>query len=95
MEAEEVEVQFNWLLYIIPALDYIFTVTLYFIIKFIDPVLEGVGSRFSWSVRFFKECSPESLKATSNYNFSEWVRIQFKYNTYIEYINISNECNSV
>lgn len=31
MEAEEVEVQFNWLLYIIPALYEIFTVTLYFI----------------------------------------------------------------
>lgn len=31
MQAEEVEVQLNWLLYIIPTLDEIFTATLYFI----------------------------------------------------------------
>lgn len=31
MEAEEVEVQFSWLTYIIPALDEIFTATLYFV----------------------------------------------------------------
>lgn len=31
MQAEEVEVKFNWLLYIIPTLDEIFTAMLYFI----------------------------------------------------------------
>lgn len=31
MEAEEAEIQFSWLPYIIPALDEIFTATLYFV----------------------------------------------------------------